>query len=669
MNPSRPLKRVSRACDYCRKKRVGGPDQTGIQPKPPDSSGGSVGVGEKRKQDAADIGQSTTEAEQPEQVFRPWNTSSEPEMTALVQPSDIAPEFDQYAHDLGLVLAPFWPQQSPPPLPFTSGLDAAADESLSSICSYPAHLPTPRLSDGGPSTSLFQGLDLTQTMHGSPFASASHPPAMDMPPSRSAHELFLRKGTSDTKFIGMGSVGSTISECLRYSVSTHGGSMESTILAHLVNGIRHVDELSLSTPFEHPPLPDKEFAERGIQAYYEFLHLLYPIMEAEFLHDWRLFYDDSNAISSPVTYCRFCLVVLVGNIVSPLRSNRDNWETAQRLHEQTWSLLDRVMASSFMESMQVMLLHTIFLLYCGKTGIAWMTCGMAVHIAQSLGLHQNAAPQLGLNAEQVDLRIKLWSVAYALDAFLSLSEGRPSAITGPPNLGSQRLAGSGYVPLDPKLSAVYIHDWHISLAEIASSVVSLLKNSESLFSTLAQIAAIDAQLLAWKDFIPMELRPDQQILADDPLYSLVAMLHLKYHNLMRTIHWIALTLSSQVVGGDVSRLGARVRSSETICVTSARSIVEVLNGASNRRFAGSPGGFIVPYCMAAISIFYRHILKEPTRHSARTDLEHMRNGTLHIATLLDGIGPRSHFRALFKDMLRVAEDVVNKASGIRREEG
>lgn len=439
--------------------------------------------------------------------------------------------------------------------------------------------------------------------------------------------------------------------------------MESEILDHLVHGIRHVDELALSTAFENPPLPERDFAERGVQAYYDFLHLLYPIMEVDFLNGWHQAYDDNSFTMSPAAYSRFCLVVSVGNLVSASRPDTDTRETAQQLQEQTWSLIDRVMASPFLESMQVMLLHTVFLLHCGKTGIAWMTCGMAVRIAQSLGLHQHTPPQLGLSAEHISLRSRLWSVAYTLDAFLSLSEGRPSAITGSPNLGlSRRLSEQEYPPVATKSPVIFVHDWDIGLAVIANQLLTLMKNSESLVGTLARIAEIDAELLAWKDAIPMDFRPDQQILADDPLYCLVAMLHLKYHNLMRTVHWISLTLSSEELGGDLSRLGARVRSSESICVTSARSVIEVLNGTFSQRIVGSPGPFIVPYCMAAISTFYRQILKEPTRHSARTDLEHMRNGTLHITTLLDSIGPRRHFRALFEDMLRVAENVVSKTS-------
>ena len=645
---------------------------TSDHPKGPETSGSASGGRKRRvtateerisqRQQSQDPSEVLNDAEQRAQIPSVWDPASEPEIPSLVQPHEIAPDFDQYAYDLGLVLAPFWPTS--PTSPPLHGLDTTGDANGARKSAFPTDLPTPRLSDVDLSHGGFQPLDLGQTADAGTFASVSPSEPMVLPPSRLAHDLFLRKGPSDSKFIGMGSIGSTVSECLRYSVSTHGRSMESTILDHLVRGIRHVDELAVSTDFRIPPLPEVGFAERGVQAYYDFLHLLYPVLSVEFQNEWRQLYDNSSYTHSPATYARFHLVVAVGNLISPLCSDSGTQETAQRLQEQAWSLIDRVMASPYIESLQVMLLHTIFLLYSGKTGIAWVTCGMAVRVAQSLGLHQHTPLQLTLSAEHLSLRSRLWSVAYTLDAFLSLSEGRPSAITGLPNLGSShRFSEQQLSPLATNSPAINIHDWHVGLAVIANEVVTLLKNVESLAGTLARITEIDARLLAWKVSIPMEFRPDQQILADDPLYCLVAMLHLKYHNLMRTIHWISLTLSNEDRGGNFSRLSARVRSSGSICLNSARSIIEVLNDSSSRRIAGSLGGFIVPYCMAAISIFYRQILKEPTRYSARTNLEHMRNGTLHITGLLEGSGPRPHFRALFEDMLQVAENAVTGASG------
>ncbi|KAL3492722.1 fungal-specific transcription factor domain-containing protein [Aspergillus germanicus] len=688
MDPPRPLKRVSRACDYCRKKRLYGATCSTSDPRAGENQHPGPSAGDKRTQETAGIGQIDHRESNPPQHQQTSHPEAEldPELSILHSRTEVTPDFDQYAQELGLVFAPYCPPQSPPSLALNHGFDTTvADDGFSTLASYPVQLPSPRLSDGAPSHSVFQGLDLGRTVNvNAPVASTSHPHTLDMapPPPRPAHELFLRKGSVDTKFIGMGSVGSTISECLRY------GSMESAILAHLVNGIRHVDELSLPTATPLTPLPDRDVAERGIRTYHERLHLLYPIVDVEFLDGWRQIYDEGSngGTLSPIAYCRLCLVVLVGNIISPQRGAGDHWEASQRLHQQTWSLLGQVMASAFMESMQVMLLHTLFLLYCGKTGIAWMTCGVAVHIAQSLGLHQHPAPQLELTAQQIDMRSKLWSVAYALDAFLSLSEGRPSSITGsPPSLASSFFTSLSHSssyrpPLAPtKPPAARIHDWLVSLAAIASSVVSLLKSGDSPLGTLTQIGEIDTQLLVWKDSIPMELRPDQQILADDPVYSAMAMLHLKYHNLMRTIHWVSLTLSTTDDSSSLStssipstsatpRPNPRILSSPSICLASSRSIIDVLNASSSRRTLGCPGGpggsaggFIVPYCMAAISTFYRQILKEPRRHRARTDLELMRNGTVHVVGLLDSVRPRSHFRALFREMLRVAEEVwLNK---------
>lgn len=594
---------------------------------------------------------------EPTQFRSPWIPASESEIAHHIE---LAPDFDQYAHDLGLVLAPFWPSSSHLPAAWD---DLDGDGGISAIPYQ--HLPTPRLSDEEPSTSVFHSLDLPTTQMGAFDQQSQSEPL----PSRSAHELFLRKGPSDSKFIGMGSVGSTIFECLRHSMSAQGGSMESTILDHLVRGIQHVDELATSIPSQTPPLPERDFAEQGVKAYYDFIHLLYPIMEIEFLREWRQIYDTGNALS-PTAYSRFCLVVAVGNLVSPSDSDSDRRETARRLQEQTWSLIDQVMAAPFLESTQVMLLHTVFLLYCGKTGIAWTTCGMAVRIAQSLGLHQYTPSQLGLNPERINLRSRLWTVAYTLDAFLSLSEGRPPAITGSPNLGSPgSISDQEFPSVATELPTINIHDHYVGLSMIANEVYPLLKHSQSLGSTLTRIAEIDARLLAWKDTIPMEFRPEQQILADDPIYSIVAILHLKYHNLMRTIHWISLTLTGDKTSSKLSQFGARVRSSECICLASARSVIDVLNDASDRKISGHFGGFIVAYCMAALSIFYRQIFKEPTRRGARANLEHMRNGTLHIVNLFNGVKSNNHFRALFKNMLDAAEEVVRNASSSGQEGG
>ncbi|KAB8204014.1 fungal-specific transcription factor domain-containing protein [Aspergillus parasiticus] len=691
MEPAQPPRRVTRACDYCRKKRL---KCTGQRPclncqlyraecSTSEPSKGSETAGRKRKRPPTRASATqhdeveerphpapvtTTGEEQrataapqlppalssePAQMPDPWIPTSEPDMA---HPVEMAPDFDQYAHDLGLVFAPLWPSNSH----LSTSLDEldGADEAVSGI-SY-NHLPTPRLSGEGPSASSFP-LDLPQLGN---FGPQSHSELVDHPlPPQSAHELFLKKGPLDSKFIGMGSVGSTIFECLRHSSSTHGGSMESTILSHLVRGIQHVDEMALSTPFRTPPLPERDFAEQGVKAYYDFVHLLYPIMESPFFQEWRHIYDNPSALSAAV-YSRFCLVVAIGNLASPSRSDTDSWETAKLLQEQTWSVIDQVMANPFMESTQVLLLHTVFLLYCGKTGIAWMTCGMAIRTAQSLGLHQQTPSQLELSAERIHLRSRLWSVAYTLDAFLSLSEGRPPATTVPPNLELSRSIpepeGSSLAMDRP---GIYIHDWDIGLAMIANEVHLLLKDSASLNSALAHIADIDARLLAWRDVIPMDFRPDQQILADDPLYSIIAILHLKYHNLMRSIHWISITLSSDKPNGRPTQLGARVRSSEAICLASARSVIDVLNSStSEQRIAGRLGGFVVQYCMAAISIFYRQIMKEPNRKGARGNLEHMRDGTLHITSLCNGVKSRNQFQVLFEEMLKVAEGVVKNAS-------
>ncbi|KAL5041112.1 fungal-specific transcription factor domain-containing protein [Aspergillus fruticulosus] len=672
MESALPPRRVARACDYCRKKRLKCTGQrpclncqlyradcsTSEHPKGPENAG------RKRKRPpakpaASEYGEAdevVTTSQAPQQstptpallpsqsaqISSPWIPTNEPEIAPPVD------EFDQYAHELGLVFAPgpFWPSTS-------------LDELEGAEANQYNHLPTPRMS----ASSI-------------PLDSATYSGPVGVPSqvdhalhAQSAHELFLKKGPSDSKFIGMGSVGSTIFECLKHSSSAHGGSMETTILNHLVRGIQHVDEMGLSIPFRAPPLPERDLAEQGIKTYYNFVHLLYPIMESQFFHDWRHAYDNPSTLSA-VAYSRLCLVVAIGNLASPHRSDEmETWEAACLMQEQAWSLIDQVLATPFLESTQVLLLHTVFLLHAGKTGIAWLTCGTAVRTAQSLGLHQQPPPQLGLATECIQLRARLWSVAYTLDAFLSLSEGRPPATTVPPNLELCRslsgpepstLASTALDP--PPQPPIPIHDWEITLAMIANEVHHLSKSTTttSPHTALFHISTLDTRLLTWRESIPMEYRPEQQILAEEPLYSLIAVLHLKYHNLMRSIHWLSITLTPPPAQAQPANppLPARIRASESICLSAARSVIDVLNYTAEKRVAGRMGGFVVQYGMAAIAVFYRSIMREPGRAGVRGLLEHMRDGTDYIISLYEGVKARSQFRLLFGEMVRVAERVV-----------
>lgn len=125
--------------------------------------------------------------------------------------------------------------------------------------------------------------------------------------------------------------------------------------------------------------------------------------------------------------------------------------------------------------------------------------------------------------------------------------------------------------------AAEIYFWHVKLAQIENSFCALFSRTETAASRADEVGALDVALLKWRDEIPMEYRPDQEILADHEMYQAIAMLHLQYFNILRAIHWTSFSTSQQYGSAPCLHSNARIRSSEAICVAAARSFVKILN--------------------------------------------------------------------------------------------
>jgi hypothetical protein len=473
--------------------------------------------------------------------------------------------------------------------------------------------------------------------------------------------LILQRPGADTKFLGLSSIGATITTCLKYSADLHTAALARDSIGHLAQGIRHMDELH--TPVS-PPLPqgllaDPEFVDLCVSAYIKNVHLRYPLLDVRDSESWRL----PSETADPIRFSRVCLLVAIGYL--SLQADQDPVPDAgpliDTLHGQTWTLISSILACPYIETVEILLLQTIYLIYSGKFGIAWVTCGFVIRVAQSLGLHHSTPAQLDLSKDQIQQRARLWEVAYALDAFLSLSEGRPPATIDHPHIGLfPRVAIRGYDPLFPDEAAAEIHSWHVQLAVIANRLSTLLRTGLGAW-ILDDLIMLDQELLKWRDSIPMEFRPEQENLAEGQLYAAVAWLHIQYFNLMRSVHWVSLVISTEC-GGQIAasqQYRPRIRSSEAICIASARLLIDTLNVSATGdweevQLVGIPGS----YCMAAVSVIFGRIMKEPLAMSSRTNLEYLRAGTTHILKTLPPGGPMDHFRALFEELRRLAEHAV-----------
>jgi hypothetical protein len=130
---------------------------------------------------------------------------------------------------------------------------------------------------------------------------------------------------------------------------------------------------------------------------------------------------------------------------------------------------------------------------------------------------------------------------------------------------------------DMYLSSTIVFAWKVKLAQIQSHFCGALCRAETGAQRANSLAALDEALMKWRDDIPFEIRPEQEILVNSDSYRPVAILHLDYYNTLRALHWASITSFPMTDPTLKAHLNRRMRSSESICLNAARSFVKVLN--------------------------------------------------------------------------------------------
>ncbi|KAL2276026.1 hypothetical protein FJTKL_01421 [Diaporthe vaccinii] len=132
--------------------------------------------------------------------------------------------------------------------------------------------------------------------------------------------------------------------------------------------------------------------------------------------------------------------------------------------------------------------------------------------------------------------------------------------------------------------------------------------------------------------------------------------------MVRSVHWASLTCAHAKRNVVTSHPNSRIRGSETICLSAARSFIKTLNDATTRP-DNSRYNLLCPqtdYLLGTISVLYRNIFKYPHRMSAKADVEHLRAGTIHFERHASSADIITTLDKLFQAMLTSAEKVTAK---------
>lgn len=218
--------------------------------------------------------------------------------------------------------------------------------------------------------------------------------------------------------------------------------------------------------------------------------------------------------------------------------------------------------------------------------------GTAIRLSHNIGLHKRGTG-FNLNPIEIEQRKRVFWIAYMLDKDLCIRSGRPFAQDDDdmnvdlPDIDPEDNIGN--IPLADGKGKMNLFRVMCEFALIESKVYKKLYATKATKQTdgelLQTIGELDQELEDWKDRMPIEYRPENEIQASHtPLILHVVMLHFTYYNCLTTIHrmsihrgyWTSRLSNFAIQGLNAKPLNPRVFNSAALCTSAARASISLL---------------------------------------------------------------------------------------------
>ncbi|KAF5587804.1 transcriptional regulatory GAL4 [Fusarium subglutinans] len=345
-------------------------------------------------------------------------------------------------------------------------------------------------------------------------------------------------------------------------------------------------------------MPRLENCQEYFETYFSTIHIAYPfIPKSIFMHRFQCLRGGTD--DGPVTKAWLSLFYSVLALGMHHRQTRDlaskGSKTSPSPHE---TLFRRALALTDLHNLEAstvqvsaLLARCFYLLATSQTDRCWVSLGVAIRLAQSLGMHvshvesQQKHWSYGLTGNaQAEVRSRNWFCLFVLDQLLALQLGRPSITSSeafcvplPSNLDDSK--HNWYTDdverLEAQEQSVVDYFLHvIEFSKIVKLVVTELSMSQRSTSIkLASITYWDGQLQKWKQKLPRHLQFyvahafDKQILFERQRN----MLAIKYHHIRTLIHRSGLELPGDPITRFVGGQKEVVLGMRETCISEARS--------------------------------------------------------------------------------------------------
>ncbi|KAF8665799.1 hypothetical protein AX16_000244 [Volvariella volvacea WC 439] len=387
---------------------------------------------------------------------------------------------------------------------------------------------------------------------------------------------------------------------------------------------------------EEVEYPDRDLADKLIDAYFARLHFLMPIIDKpSFLRQYKYVMDNRHDQTlsrreTPFLSLIFaifaCAVPLVQDPRLSTSDRTDDGGMGMVYYERALILQYISHANIQIAHVQCSILMSSFLCSVNCLPQAWILIGQAVRTGQDLGLHRSPR-RLQISAIEKETRRKIWWGVYVLDRMLALALGRPLGINDadcdvelPADVDDEYLPQyfSGAPPAQKPRSLMCGNIALIQLYKIGGQVLRQVYALENCRDNLELerkqelqklVESLDNELTKWCEELPPIFKAQSET---DEQVSLGAVLCSHYYSILTTLHrnLIPVKRDSPVT----ARSTAKAVSSARGCIRLAPSMKNVVPPSHHLAF------FIQHlFSSAVILLLYAMHAPDPRAASAAMD--------------------------------------------------
>ncbi|KAF5548690.1 transcriptional regulatory GAL4 [Fusarium mexicanum] len=435
-------------------------------------------------------------------------------------------------------------------------------------------------------------------------------------------------------------------------------------------------------------MPRLEDCQEYFETYFSTIHIAYPfIPKSVFMHRFQCLRGGTD--DKPVTKAWLTLfysVLALGmhhrqTLDLASKSSKASPSSHETLFRRELALTDLHNLEASTVQVSALLARCFYLLATSQTDRCWVSLGVAIRLAQSLGMHvshvesQPKQWSYGLTGHaQAEVRSRNWFCLFVLDQLLALQLGRPSITSSeafcvplPSNLDDSKHDWCADDIEEPGAQEQSVGDYFLHVIEFSKIVklvvteLSMPQRSTSI--KLASIAYWDGQLQKWKQKLPRHLQFyvahafNKQIL----FRRQRNMLAIKYHHIRTLIHRSGLELPGDSITAFVSEQKEVVLGMRKTCISEARSTMLLFHYVQDigEIVHDFPWWQIISCLLCAGTVL---VVSSTTAHEQRQELFSEAEACLNI---LDALGVVSEGALIARNMLT---NLLNKASSSMNQE-